>query len=104
VVQENMVLAVEAMEGTELMMLRASTLVKKGKKPVMVKIPKPGQDKRVDMPVIGQLTMEQLIKYNIGGIALEAGGTIMIESDIVRKMADDTKIFIIGVKCMDQSM
>lgn len=98
VVQEGMVLAVEAIEGTDMMLSRAATVKKKGKAPVMVKILKPGQDMRVDLPAIGLQTIEQLKKYGIGGIAVEAGGILLIEREAVIKMADEAGIFIIGVK------
>ncbi len=97
VVQEGMVLAVEAIEGTDAMLSRASGLKKEGKKPVMVKVLKPGQDMRVDLPAIGLQTIEQLKKYGIGGIAVEAGGILLIERDEVTAMADREGIFILGV-------
>ena len=98
VVQEGIVLAVEAVEGTDMMLSRAATLKRKGKQPVMVKVVKPGQDTRVDMPVIGLQTIEQLNKYEIAGIAVEAGGILLIEREAVIQMADKTGKFIIGMK------
>jgi len=98
VVQEGMVLAVEAIEGTDMMLSRAATVKKQGKAPVMVKVLKPGQDLRVDLPAIGLLTIEQLVKYGIKGIAVEAGGILMIEREAVIKLADNSGIFIIGMK------
>jgi len=98
VVQQGMVLAVEAMEGTDMMLSRAATIKRKGKAPVMVKIVKPGQDRRVDMPVIGVQTIEQLIKYEIAGIAVEPGGILLIERDSVIKLAYEAGKFIIGMK------
>jgi len=98
VVQEGMVLAVEAIEGTDMMLSRAAMLAKKGKAPVMVKVPKPGQDMRVDLPAIGLQTIELLKKYGIGGIAVEAGGILLIERKAVIEMADKEGIFILGVK------
>ena len=98
VVQEGMVLAVEAIEGTDLMLSRAATVRKQGKAPVMVKILKPGQDMRVDLPAIGLQTIEQLKKYGIKGIAVEAGGILLIERDAVIKLANEAGIFIIGLK------
>lgn len=97
VVQEGMVLAVEAVEGTDMMLDRAAAVKKKGKAPIMVKIKKPGQDTRTDMPAIGIRTIEQLHKYGIGGIAVEAGGILVIEREKVFKLADDWGIFIIGM-------
>ena len=98
VVQEGMVLAVEAIEGTDMMLSRAATVKKKGKAPVMVKVLKPGQDKRVDLPAIGLQTIEQLKKYGIKGIAVEAGGILLIEREAVIRMANEAGIFIIGMK------
>jgi hypothetical protein len=98
VVQENMVLAVEAIEGTDMMLSRADSLRRKGKSPIMVKIVKPNQDTRVDLPVIGPQTIDQLHKYKIGGIAVEAGGILLIERDVVIKSANERGIFIIGMK------
>lgn len=98
VVQEGMVLAVEAVEGTDMMLNRAFTVKKKGKSPVMVKIKKPGQDTRTDMPAIGIQTIEQLKKYGIGGIAVESGGILVIEQERVIQLADESGIFIIGLE------
>ena len=98
VVQEGMVLAVEAIEGTDMMLSRAATVKKKGKAPVMVKVLKPGQDMRVDLPVIGLQTIEQLKRYGMKGIAVEAGGILLIEREAVIKMADESGIFIVGMK------
>ena len=98
VVQEGLVLAMEAIEGTDQMLARAASLRKDGKKPIMVKVLKPGQDMRVDLPAIGLQTIDLFIKHNIGGIAVEAGGILLIEKDAVIKKADENGIFIIGLK------
>ncbi len=98
VVQEGIVLAMEAVEGTDRMLARASELRKPGKAPVMVKVLKPGQDMRVDLPAIGLQTIELLKKNGIKGIAVEAGGILMIEKEKVIEMADREGIFIIGMK------
>ena len=98
VVQEGMVLAVEAIEGTDMMLSRAATVKKEGKAPIMVKVLKPKQDLRVDLPAIGVLTIEQLKKYGIKGIAVEAGGILLIEREAVIQKANDYGIFIIGIK------
>jgi DUF1009 family protein len=98
VVQEGMVLAVEAVEGTDMMLSRAASVKKSGKAPVMVKIKKPGQETRTDMPAMGLQTIEQLKKYGIKGIAVEAGGILLIEREKVIKMADKAGIFIVGIE------
>jgi DUF1009 family protein len=98
VVQQNMVLAVEAMEGTDEMMARANSIRRPGKPPVMIKIRKPKQDMRVDVPTIGLQTIEQLKKCGISGIAVEAGAIILIQHEEVIKYADESGIFIIGMR------
>ena len=98
VVQEGLVLAMEAIEGTDMMLARAASLRKDGKKPIMVKVLKPGQDMRVDLPAIGLQTIELFVKNGIGGIAVEAGGILLIEKEAVIKKADENGIFIIGLK------
>jgi DUF1009 family protein len=98
VVQEGLVLAMEAIEGTDMMLARAASLRKEGKKPIMVKVLKPGQDRRVDLPAIGLQTMELFVKYGIGGIAVEAGGILLIEKEAVIKKADENGIFIVGIR------
>lgn len=97
VVQEGVVLAVEAAEGTDRMLARAAELRKEGKAPVMIKIKKPGQDTRTDMPAMGIQTIEQLKQYGMGGIAVEAGGILVIEREQAIKLADKQGIFIIGM-------
>lgn len=97
VVQEGMVLGVEAVEGTDALLARAAGLRRDGKKPVMVKVLKPGQDMRVDLPAIGLQTIESLVRHGIGGIAVEAGGILLIERDAVIAMADREGIFILGL-------
>jgi len=98
VVQEGLVLAMEAIEGTDAMLARAASLRKEGKKPIMVKVLKPGQDMRVDLPAIGLQTMELFVQYGIGGIAVEAGGILLIEKEAVIKKADENGVFIVGMK------
>ena len=98
VVQESIVLAVEAREGTDAMINRVGALKRAGKAPVFIKVSKPGQEQRVDLPVIGTRTMEFIIQNGIKGIIVESGATIFLEKDKVLKMADEAKIFILGVK------
>ncbi|MCL2041967.1 MAG: UDP-2,3-diacylglucosamine diphosphatase LpxI [Bacteroidales bacterium] len=98
VVQEGMILAVEAKEGTDAMMDRAHSVKRSGKSPVLVKIVKPGQETRVDLPTIGPRTIEAMKRNGIKGMAVEIGGTLLLEREKTIKMADEAKIFIVGVK------
>ncbi len=98
-VQEGMVLTVEAAEGTDMMLSRAAQVRKpKGKNPVMVKIKKPGQDTRTDMPAMGIQTIEQLKQYGMAGIAVESGGILIIEREKVINLANEYGLFIIGME------
>jgi DUF1009 family protein len=98
VVQESLILAVETIEGTDRMLERANALKKKGNAPIMVKVKKPGQDTRTDLPAIGLHTIDLLKKYGIKGIVVEAGAILLIERDAVIKAADESGIFIVGMK------
>jgi DUF1009 family protein len=98
VVQESMILAVEAKEGTDTMMDRIPAVKRSGKAPILVKVVKPGQETRVDLPTIGPRTIETLKRNGIKGMAVEIGGTLLLEREKTVKMADDAKIFIVGVR------
>jgi DUF1009 family protein len=103
VVANRRVLAVEAAEGTDQMLLRLAELREKGRirSPrgvgVLVKAPKPGQDVRVDLPSIGPQTVEQTARAGLAGIAAAAGATIVAEAQQLAAMADRAKLFVVGV-------
>ena len=97
VVQEGIILAVEAREGTDNMIDRVSALTRKGRPPILVKLTKPGQDPRVDLPTIGPRTIEYMIKNGIKGLAVERGLTIFLEKERVLKMIEEANIFVIGI-------
>ena len=79
VVKNGTVLAVEAFEGTNDAIKRGGALARKGA--VMVKVSKPNQDMRFDVPVIGAATIEVAAEANIRVIAVEAGRTLLLEKD-----------------------
>jgi len=64
----------------------------------MAKIMEPGQDERVDLPVVGTGTVETLAKYGIDGVIVEAGRTIADDVADTIKLADEKGIFVYGVK------
>ncbi len=98
------VLAVEAAEGTEGMLARVAELRRNGrlKLParagVLVKAPKPDQDRRVDLPAIGRDTVAQAKAAGLAGIAVEAGGTVVADSAGLVRAADEAGMFVLGVK------
>ena len=63
---------------------------------VLVKAPKPGQDRRFDLPAIGPRTVEGAARAGLAGIAVVAGSTIIAEPALVAAAADRAKIFVAG--------
>lgn len=104
VVSGKHVLAVEAVEGTDLMLARIAELRANGRlrapagTGVLVKAPKPNQDLRFDMPSIGPVTAEAVARAGLAGIAVVAGATIVAEPDKLITSADRAKIFVVGTK------
>ena len=103
VVADGHVLAVEAAEGTDNLLARVAQLREQGRltKPqgvgVLVKAPKPGQDRRLDLPAIGTKTIENAARAGLAGIAVAAGGAIVAEPAQVSAAADRERIFFVGV-------
>lgn len=107
VVRQKMVAAVEAMEGTDAMIIRAGPLVSgrgwsKGGNSVLVKVAKPFQDHRLDLPTIGPNTMQQLHKAGIGVIAIEAESTLILEPEKTCAMAD--KFNLVLISCLERDI
>jgi UDP-2,3-diacylglucosamine hydrolase len=104
VVADNHVLAVEAVEGTDNLLARIADLrlqrrvVTPTGVGVLVKAPKPGQDRRFDLPAIGPQTVERVARAGLAGIAVAAGSTIIAEAAEVVAAADRAKIFLMGVR------
>lgn len=98
------VLAVEAAEGTAEMLARIAELRRKGrlKLParagVLVKAPKPEQDRRIDLPAIGPDTVAQARAAGLAGIAVEAGGSVVADMAALVRAADEAGIFVFGAK------
>ncbi len=103
IIQQEIVLSVEALEGTKNMIERTKTLklMKKGMGGVLVKILKPQQDTRVDMPTIGENTINQAHKAGCQGIALQAHKTLLIDEQSIIKTANKHKMFLIGTTTED---
>lgn len=97
VVQEGIVLAVEAAEGTDAMIARAAEHKRKGAKGVLVKTSKPGQDTRFDVPTIGPDTVTGAHAAGLRGIAVEAGKVLILDRDAVVAEADRLGLFLLGV-------
>jgi DUF1009 family protein len=97
VVQAGIVLAVEAVEGTDAMLARCSALAWPGPGGVFVKLVKPGQDRRADLPTIGEQTVRAAVAAGLRGLAFEGGGTILVDRDRIVVAADAAGFFVIGL-------
>jgi DUF1009 family protein len=97
VVQQGIVLAVEAAEGTDAMLTRCASLARPGPGGVLVKLVKPGQDRRADLPTIGPQTLRGAASAGLRGVAFEAGGTILAERDAAVAAADGAGLFLLGL-------
>ena len=98
VIQENYVLAVEAAEGTNAMIDRASTLANPSMRPpILVKMLKSGQDRNLDMPVVGLETIERAYQAGIKTIALEAEEVLIADKQKTFEMAQRCGMTLKGV-------
>ncbi len=97
VVQQGIVLAVEAAEGTDAMLARCGGLAAPGRGGVLVKLVKPGQDRRTDLPTVGPETLRRAAEAGLRGVAFEAGGTILAERDATIAVADAAGLFLLGL-------
>jgi DUF1009 family protein len=89
--------AVEAMEGTDAVMERAALLVN-GRPLRVIKLAKPNQDLRFDVPVIGLATIRLMSRLNVSALAIEAGKTLMIDREDLIREADNLGIALIAVE------
>jgi DUF1009 family protein len=95
VVRNQAVLAVEAMEGTDACIARGGRFAKTGA--VVVKVTKPNQDLRFDMPVVGPRTLKAMIKAKATALAFDAGHTLFLHPDATLKLANEAKITLIAL-------
>ena len=98
VVQQGIVLGVEAVEGTDALLERCKGLRRKGRGGVLVKICKPQQDKRMDLPTIGLQTLRYALEAGLEGIAVEAGASLLLDREEVVASADRLGVFVMGFK------
>ncbi|HEY5649202.1 MAG TPA: UDP-2,3-diacylglucosamine diphosphatase LpxI [Nitrospiria bacterium] len=94
VVKEKTILAVEAIEGTDETIRRGGSLGREGA--VVVKVSKPGQDLRFDLPAVGPGTISVMAEVGARVLAVEAGRTILLDRENLLDQADKAKISILG--------
>lgn len=97
VVQNGIVLGVEAIEGTDALLQRCGPLRRSGLGGVLVKVSKPGQERRADLPTVGVRTVEGAAAAGLRGIAIEAGGALVVDPDAVARAADRAGLFLVGI-------
>jgi len=99
---EGLVLAVEAAEGTDAMLERIPLLSKnqrgtsEKRRGVLVKAPKPNQERRIDLPVVGTRTVELAAAGGLVGIAVEAGGALILRKEKLVSRADELGMFVMA--------
>jgi len=93
-VKHQAVVAVEAMEGTDEVIARAGHLAGPGV--CIVKVAKPKQDMRFDVPVVGFATLQAMRVAGAAVLSVDAGRTLMLDGDAVRASANEAKIAIVG--------
>lgn len=107
VVCDGLVLAVEAQEGTDAMLARTAMLAEEvrgsqaARRGVLLKRPKPNQERRVDLPTIGVRTIEGAARAGLAGVAIEAGGALIARREDVIARADALGVFVYGFTAAD---
>lgn len=103
VVQQGLVLGVEGIEGTDKLIERCGTYQRQGDGGVLIKLRKPQQDMRIDLPTIGTTTIENLHRAGMRGIAIHAGNALIVDEAEVIKIANQYKMFIIGINPAEEN-
>lgn len=101
IVRSGRVLGVEAIEGTDALIERVAGLEQGGKGGVLVKVKKPGQDRRADLPAVGDRTVRGVIAAGLDGLAVHAGHCLLVNRTAMVSEADRAGKFIIGVGTPD---
>ena len=99
---DGLILALEAQEGTDRMLARVAELPEQlrgtshARRGVLVKRPKPQQERRIDLPTIGAATIIAAAEAGLAGVAVEAGGALIVDRDQVARTADSLGLFVYG--------
>jgi hypothetical protein len=108
VVQQGLVLGLEAIEGTDALLARCAGLRREGGGGVLVKLVKPRQDVRADLPVIGPETVRGATAAGLAGIAIQArggpsglAGTLVVDRDETVAAADAAGLFLVAIRPAD---
>lgn len=96
IIQNGLVIAVEAMEGTDAMLQRAKNCQQPGLGGVLVKQVKPNQERRADMPTIGPQTIQYAAQSGLRGVAFEAEGTLLVDKEEMIALANEKGLFLVS--------
>jgi DUF1009 family protein len=96
IVQHGLVLGVEGIEGTDELIRRCKDYRRKGGGGVLVKLRKPQQDMRIDLPTIGPKSVERAHESGLEGIVVHAGNGLIVDEKETIALADKYKMFIVG--------
>ncbi len=108
VICNQLVLAVEAVEGTDEMLKRCAAIstdlrgTAEARRGVLLKMPKPGQERRVDLPTIGVQTIQRAADAGLAGVAVAAGGALVLDQQHVIELADELGLFVVGISADPQ--
>ena len=94
IVQNELVLGLEAIEGTDMLIERCSKYKRKGDKGILLKFTKKNQSKLIDIPLIGLETLKKINKFDYEGIFLEKNKCLVIDKEKIIDFANKNKIFI----------
>lgn len=97
VVHRGYILGIEAAEGTDALIDRSATLRREKQGGVLVKLRKPMQDRRADLPTIGIGTINHAKTAQLAGIAVESGETLILNRDDVIESINSANLFLVGV-------
>lgn len=100
VVQSGLVLAVEALEGTDAMLQRCAALRQPGPGGILLKMLKPGQEKRADMPTIGPRTIQLAAESGLAGIAYQADAVLFTDLAQCVAEANARRLFLMGIESL----
>ena len=97
IIQNEMVLGLEAIEGTDVLIERCSKYKRKGDKGILLKFTKKNQSNLIDIPLIGLETVKKINKFGYEGIFLEKNKCLIIDKEEIINYANKNKIFISSV-------
>jgi DUF1009 family protein len=94
IVKARAVVALEAMEGTDAAIARAGALAGPGTR--VIKVAKPAQDMRFDVPVVGVATIKAMVAAGADGLSIDAGKTLIVDGDAFVRAADEAGVVVVG--------